>query len=737
MKGAEYALHGARVRLTRRGLSAGALLAIDVVFRLRTPTLNAFIELAVVLAFILTAVCSVPYRTRRGVLLAGVLGLTYGVFLPAVGVSLPTVALASLTCIHTTLLFGRAAGLGAAVATSFVLAFLTTLGAPFLPQAASHSAGLALLLLGSAFPVVRFVEELTSATQARLLALRDTLAEELRRDEALRTHRLAQEELRGAQRERTLGRLAGGLAHEINSVLQEVQGWIEVLREAESLGRPNLREAVVEMRDAVLRAASVGRRLLYVGGQNLSATRPTNLRGYFEKVRPTITAAAGANVSLIVEVLETGAVEADPSELTHALVNLIMNSRDALKGDGSITITVRPASESDKKVLENAAAVVSVIDNGPGIPQNIRERIFEPFFTTKGKRGTGLGLATVKRLVEGAGGAVSVHSAKGIGTSVLLYLPRSDKPAEFEERVRRPSLRVRAPVGDTQPIVLFVEDQVSIRNVFERIIPRAGIRLLLAESVDVALEILEGVRPDLIWSDAIMPGRPTQELIDYAQRRGIPIVICSGHVQEELLRRDIRAGDIEFVPKPYAAKDLIERAQRARLGELRAPSPPTLESLPVTMRSEAELAASQSPAGPPSPKPEFKSERPPRPVRLRILLADDDGNVRRSLKRGLERLDFEVTEASDGVEAEKAFREQGPFDVVVLDANMPGLNGPEAAQAIKELSPNTPTALCTGLGFEPGQKLPAVDEIFLKPIALGELAARLRSICDQSSRLAG
>src|SRR5690606_34780666 len=192
-----------------------------------------------------------------------------------------------------------------AVAAAFTLAviveparfgfeeLLASLGTP--AASAGELAPLSIAVGLLALPIILVLSEIDGATRSRAEALERTISEEMRRDEALRLHRVTQEELRAAQRERTLGRIAGGLAHEINSVLQEIEGYIEVLGTHRSASTSNS-QALAEMRASVARAAAVGRRLLSVGGQNLSSGKLTDLATYLEAVWPTFSTAAGSSV---------------------------------------------------------------------------------------------------------------------------------------------------------------------------------------------------------------------------------------------------------------------------------------------------------------------------------------------------------------------------------------------------------------------------------------------------------
>lgn len=779
MTNAELPLLAAKERLAQRALlMMGFLLpAVLIGFWMTREPWLYIPTLTLVFACVAAGLLPASFSVRRAILLASLGSYTFSLGLPAWGFGPGPMSTATLLCVYATLLGGRHLGFGVTCATTlgllgFGIAHLAK--APILQavyQGADPTARLARdafallsLLLVPLPPILSFLTELQGTARSKAEALDRTIAEELKRDDALRAHRVTQDELRGAQRERTLGRMAGGLAHEINSVLQEIEGWIEVLTNEDSTTQET-NEAVSEMRDSVRRAAAVGRRLLYVGGQNLSAARPTDLDDYLERVRPTLVAAAGPRVELIIQSMRCPPILADPTELTHAVVNLIVNARDAIKGQGRIVVSTEPirlssASNGDTEL----SAVLSVRDDGPGIDEDVLEHVFEPFFTTKGKNGSGLGLATVRRLIEGAGGQVKIDSAVGEGTKVSLFLPavRGGTASTAPPPSYSSALRPRSNVESANPVVLFVEDQAAIRQVFLRVIPKSGIDLIEADSVDSALSILEKIEPDLIWSDAIMPGRPVQDLIEAAKGKGIPIVICSGHVEEELLRRDLRGSDIEFVPKPYSARQLIARARSAQaerraehrssasrlvVEPLRANSlhpatpvgpqaihPPALspsedreEAAAFTVRSLSTTESNPRPSALLSLSPTSRSPTS-RPRPLRVLLADDDPSVLRSLRRGLERFGFAVISANDGIEAEALYTTEQPIDIVVLDANMPRRGGPETAVALLQVDPDARIVLCSGNATDTFEVRGVLD-VLPKPIGLQDLAERLRALC--------
>lgn len=780
----ESTLARARARLSERTLRFSLLflpfIALSVVsFGWRWASI-AYLALIVISGTLGFTPSSEKWRRFTVVATNGIAALLIAI--PTRGFTAGPLVVAAFFCIYATLLYGRWTGLGATVLSVIGLLIVGHAHAigwlvspPLGPGSGGDNWFAAGLTVGSyllipTFPIIVFLHEITLAARSRAKALDATISEEARRKAAIEAQHLAQIEVSDAQRQRTLGRMAGGLAHEINGVLQEIEGWIEVLRREGDPDDADHSEAVREMRDSVRRAAAVGRRLLYMGGQNLSAVRSTDLDEFLRRVHGTLTTAAGPGVSVDLATERTQLVLADTTELTHVLVNLVVNSRDALSGKGSIRIRLAPDSPS----LEGGAsgAVIAVSDDGPGIPAEILPRVFEPFFTTKGRRGTGLGLAIVKRLLEGIGGRVEIDSAPGHGTNIRLFIPAA--PAESDRldaatSLAHPQAQIPSQRSSIRaPVLLFVEDQPSIRQVFVKVVARAGIRILVAESVDDALQHLDHERPDLIWSDAIMPGSPTSQLIARAKELEIPIVICSGHVEEELLRRDIRTQELEFVPKPYTARQLIARTRQAALdrwgqagsgplvpsshSSTQTPSPhavshtpapprpitlPPLELDQVTPLRESGAFPSaaavphldETPDVPPSSDERLESDRAARP--LRVLVADDDDSVRRSFQRGLTRLGFQVFEASDGLEAEFVFLSNPGIDVVVLDAEMPHRNGDATARSILRARPTARIVICTG--NEHTTLPPGIREVIVKPIALGDLAEVIRRIALSTS----
>lgn len=228
-----------------------------------------------------------------------------------------------------------------------------------------------------------------------------------------RQRQQALSELEAAQRMATIGHLAGGVAHDFNNLLTIVKGQIE---EPTADGRGDAQQAVH-------RAAELTRQLMSYAGRGVGQPENVDLRDAVRSVERLVRVVTGSRVSVSIETSPSPVpVRIDQSQLAQMLVNLAMNARDAMSGPGALVISVgtddRPAGDPPR-----ASAIVTVQDTGSGMPDEVRARLFEPFFTTKGNRGTGLGLFTVRAIVEQHGGAITVDSTPGLGTTFSISFP--------------------------------------------------------------------------------------------------------------------------------------------------------------------------------------------------------------------------------------------------------------------------------------------------------------------------
>jgi CheY-like chemotaxis protein len=291
-----------------------------------------------------------------------------------------------------------------------------------------------------------------------------------------------------------------------------------------------------------------------------SATSPARLLAESAK---SLRRLLPEDISIELEIaaeLPTGLVDA--AQLSHVLLNLGVNAKDAMPAGGVLTFGAacieHDALPEGLGAREGARRWVHVWvrDTGVGMSAETLAHIFEPFFTTKGERGTGLGLATSYAMVHQNGGLIHVRSEEGKGTELGIYLPEHGAPID----AAAPSKPARLERG---AVVMVAEDDADVRESLVRVLGAAGFRVFPSADAASAMELLErvGGAVDVLCTDGIMPGGGTRALIDKyrSQSPGGQVILCSGYVQEELLRREIDAGAFAYLPKPFLPSELVDR----------------------------------------------------------------------------------------------------------------------------------------------------------------------------------
>ncbi len=338
----------------------------------------------------------------------------------------------------------------------------------------------------------------------------------------------AREQMAQAQKMEALGQLTGGIAHDFNNLLMIVSGYAQILQG--KLSDMKDVQAVQAIRAAAGRGEKLTRQLLAFSRRQQLMPVVVDLHARIDAVRDMLATSLRGNIELDIDVEDKiWPVEVDQGELELALVNIGVNARDAMPDGGRITLSARnvvlkPGSAAGP--LEGDFVALAVIDTGIGIAPDLLPRLFEPFFTTKpvGK-GTGLGLSQVHGFANQSGGAVTVSSEEGAGTVVTIYLPRSTKAADVDERER-------ATPGEVQGTIMVVEDSRDVAEVTTTLLEQLGYRVVRAENAAEALRHLQqGIEVDLVFSDIVMPGQMDGiALAQACQERypDIPVLLTSG-----------------------------------------------------------------------------------------------------------------------------------------------------------------------------------------------------------------
>jgi len=382
--------------------------------------------------------------------------------------------------------------------------------------------------------------------------------------------RMAEEQLRLAHRMESVGRLAGGVAHEANNQMTVVLSAAHYILARNDLP-PAVRADTEHIRDAAERTAAVTAQLLAFSRQQIRKPQVLDLNAVIRKFLPVLERTLGADcaVTLLLEP-KLDPVRVDPGQIEQILLNLTLNARDAMPRGGALRVetghATLPESSGDLPpgvaVRPGSYVLLAVRDTGHGMDSATLSRMFEPFFTTKGVgRGTGLGLSTVYGIVKQSEGYVWAYSEPGQGTTIKIYLPVSREP--MESAVREAP---REPAAHGE-LVLVVEDDAPVRAFAARALTEEGYRVLEAESGGHALELLRsgGHRPAIVLTDVVMPGMTGAELADAVSQLapGTPVLFTSGYPDEEILRRGLLEPGVAFLPKPFSPEALV-RAVRVK-----------------------------------------------------------------------------------------------------------------------------------------------------------------------------
>ena len=380
-------------------------------------------------------------------------------------------------------------------------------------------------------------------------------------------------ELRQSQKMEAIGRLTGGLAHDFNNLLAVIIGNMQLLGRALRESPRLLRQSETALK-AAMRGADLTRRLLAFARQQMLEPQVVDLNalvaGMYDLLRRSLTGAIEIQQNIEPALWP---VKVDPGQLENAILNLVINARDAMPGGGLITITTRnelisaPVVEPGKEeatLRAGAYSVLEVKDSGTGMTPEILKRVFEPFFTTKDAgKGSGLGLPMVYGFVRQSGGYVRIESAPGSGTTVTLFLPRTTAQAQMVTREAPPPAPAELPMG--RETLLVVEDNPEVRSTAVEILSSLGYRVLEAGNGYQALErFMQHTDIALVFSDVMLPGGlPGTSLVNKLRERrpGLKVLMTSAFSDSSILHRDMLDGTLQLLSKPYRLEDLARQVR--------------------------------------------------------------------------------------------------------------------------------------------------------------------------------
>ena len=405
-----------------------------------------------------------------------------------------------------------------------------------------------------------FVEDVTrhrvrERQQAeRLQTARSQLAEAISAREA------TEEKLVQSQKMDALGQLTGGIAHDFNNLLTSIITSLSLLSDEARGGNTN---AVQQYSDTAMaaaqRAASLTHRLLAFARRQPLDTRTIDINARIMSLEELLRRTIGERIALAIELDAHAAIaRVDVNQLENAILNLVVNARDALPGGGTILLGTRLPS--------NAPGFVELFvqDDGIGIPDDVLQNVFEPFFTTKPSgQGTGLGLSMTYGFARQSGGEARIASKAGVGTTVSILLPIGD--AALLETKTATGAHVAGRSGGSGECILIVEDSDSVRELTAMLLKMAGYHCLQAPDVYLALELLRSDQTiDLLLTDVGLPGMDGRDLADAARvsRPALPVLFLTGYSAHYLELGEFLDQGMELMTKPYDAVDLLTRIAR-------------------------------------------------------------------------------------------------------------------------------------------------------------------------------
>jgi len=378
-------------------------------------------------------------------------------------------------------------------------------------------------------------------------------------------------QLRQSQKMEALGRLAGGVAHDFNNLLTCIIGNLALL-EAQVREGTEAAAAVRDATEAVESATSLTRQLLQFSRKQIISPRPISLSALVQRLGKLLERLVGDRIPLVIQCqTDVWSVNADSGQIEQILVNLVANARDAITKDGQILVETRnvdltePGAVVPESLHPGLYVALSVRDTGRGLSDVERTRLFEPFFTTKDVgEGTGLGLATVYGAVQQNGGAITVESELGKGTTFRILLPRVDSAPVADAAATNARKSTGGIRGGTETIML-VEDEPSVLELAQRTLQHLGYNVLPCGGADEALRTFGEYqnRVQLLVTDVVMPRMNGKELAARitAREPGVAVLFTSGYGENIIAKQGVIDDGIHFIGKPYRPEDLARRVR--------------------------------------------------------------------------------------------------------------------------------------------------------------------------------
>jgi signal transduction histidine kinase/CheY-like chemotaxis protein len=520
--------------------------------------------------------------------------------------------------------------------------------------------------------------------------------------------------LRQSQKMETIGQLTGGVAHDFNNLLQVISANLDLLagdlqKDSRTGGR--LQNAI----SAVERGSRLTAQLLAFARRQTLAPRATNLGRLINDMTDLLRRTLGERIE--VESVVAGGLWntlVDQNQLENAILNLSINSRDAMPDGGKLTIEVANAfldeayARAHSEVAPGQYVMIAVSDTGTGMPAEVAARAFDPFFTTKPEgKGTGLGLSQVYGFVKQSGGHIKIYTEKNEGTTIKLYLPRSTATAQWTAPV------LEAPVEGSGETVLVVEDDDGVRAAVCDLLSDLGYSVLRAEGVEQALSVLNSdAKIDLLFTDVVMPGPiKTRELARVAKEKlpDLKVLFTSGYTQNAIVHNGRLDEDIELLSKPYRKDDLARKLRSLLDGDAGTVATPIVSTTASADAPKAQIVGA---------------------AKHKILIVEDEALIRMTTVDMVEELGHLYAEAGNATEALEILRRDPDIGILLTDLGLPGMNGVQLVEEARKFRGDLTVIVASGYSTEtdPQDKDTLRGVTFLpKPFNLSQLRKALEN----------
>jgi PAS domain S-box-containing protein len=412
-------------------------------------------------------------------------------------------------------------------------------------------------------------DRLLKDSEGKIIGMRSTIQDITEQKRMEKEKAVLEEQLRQSQKMEAMGRLAGGIAHDFNNLLTVIKGYSQLslldLKKGDPKGK-----GIEEIQKATQRATDLIRQLLAFSRRQVMEMKTIDLNSLLRDLDQMLRRVIGEDIVLVTLLAEDlGSVKADPGQMEQVLMNLVVNSRDAMPSGGKLTIETANVQLDEeytrmhREVRPGRYVVLSVSDTGIGMTPEVKERIFEPFFTTKGnEKGTGLGLSTAYGIVKQSGGDIWVYSEPGKGTTFKIYLPCVEGPLEeWKERV------VEEEMPHGEETILIVEDNDEVRQLAMQVLERQGYRVLEAANGNETLRICKEYKDKihLMVSDVVMPGMSGRELAEQIKslHPEIKVLYTSGYADERIIHYGVLREGVNYIQKPFTMEGLARKVREA------------------------------------------------------------------------------------------------------------------------------------------------------------------------------